>query len=266
VASLAGTFDEPQQRYAQQARQAIPEALHEFADSPDAARVLMLTLLRGSDPAVAARQDEVIRRTFGEALLERVGATADVALALAPALRLPAVQQLFPALRRTTVEERRELRGAVQQLVLADDRIDVFECCLLLLLEASLRESVEGGEEHGGQSLLQAVRPATVLFAILARRGAGDRGSAQAAYDAGMAHVFPHHRQPYATVERWPEALRQSLRELVVLRPSAKKVLIEGLVRTVAHDRQLSVAEGELLRTVCAVLHCPLPPILSVQA
>ena len=25
----------------------------------------------------------------------------------------------------------------------------------------------------------------------------------------------------------------------------------------------LSVAEGELLRTVCARLHCPLPPILS---
>jgi hypothetical protein len=40
-------------------------------------------------------------------------------------------------------------------------------------------------------------------------------------------------------------------------------VLVEGLVRTVAHDRRLSVAEGELLRTVCATLHCPLPPILS---
>jgi hypothetical protein len=26
------------------------------------------------------------------------------------------------------------------------------------------------------------------------------------------------------------------------------------------------VEEGELLRTVCSVLHCPLPPILSTPA
>jgi hypothetical protein len=62
---------------------------------------------------------------------------------------------------------------------------------------------------------------------------------------------------------RWPEALRESLQSLNALRPFAKKVLIEGLVRTVALDRRLSVEEGELLRTVCAALHCPLPPILA---
>jgi hypothetical protein len=51
-----------------------------------------------------------------------------------------------------------------------------------------------------------------------------------------------------------------------MLRPLAKKGVIEGLVSTVAHDRRLAVAEGELLRTVCAVLHCPLPPILAAGA
>ena len=55
-------------------------------------------------------------------------------------------------------------------------------------------------------------------------------------------------------------------RGLSTLRPFAKKVFIEGLVRCIAHDQKLSVAEGELLRTVCAVLHCPLPPILAPQA
>ena len=31
---------------------------------------------------------------------------------------------------------------------------------------------------------------------------------------------------------------------------------------TVSHDQQLTVEEAELLRTVCAVLKCPLPPLL----
>jgi hypothetical protein len=101
------------------------------------------------------------------------------------------------------------------------------------------------------------------LFAVLAEQGVDNPAIAQRAYEAGIRHVLPHQAPPFARVERWPEALRASLQQLAQLRPFAKKVLIEGLVRTVAHDRRLSVAEGELLRTVCAVLHCPLPPILA---
>ncbi len=46
------------------------------------------------------------------------------------------------------------------------------------------------------------------------------------------------------------------------LHPFAKKAVIEGLVKTIAHGDTLSVSEAELLRTVCASLHYPLPPLL----
>ena len=263
VTSLAGTFDETQQRYAHHARESIPEQLHEFADSPDAARVLMFALLRGSDPQVAARQDAVIRKVYGEQLLARIHEAVPVANSLPPALRLPAVQQLLPALRHMTRVERTELRAAAEQVAIADQNIDVFECCLTLLLESALRDELERNDEHGSGSLTRSVQPVASLFAVLAEQGADDPSVAQRAYEAGIRQVFPHQAPAFSRVERWPEALRASLQELARLRPFAKKVLIEGLVRTVAHDRRLSVAEGELLRTVCAVLHCPLPPILS---
>jgi Zn-dependent protease with chaperone function len=265
VAGLAGTFDETQQRYARAARLAIPEALHAFADSPDAARVLLFALLRGSDEPVAVRQDEAIRAGYGDAMLARILETLPVARSLPAALRLPAVQQLLPALRRMTVAERRELRAVAQQFALADDRIDVFECCLTLLLEGSLRSDLELEDEHGSRSLLDCAGDATRLFAILAAHGADDAATAKRAYDAGMKHALPDGGAPYAAIDRWPEELREALRSLNALRPFAKKILIEGLVRTVALDRRLSVAEGELLRTVCAALHCPLPPILSAR-
>jgi hypothetical protein len=38
-----------------------------------------------------------------------------------------------------------------------------------------------------------------------------------------------------------------------------KELLIEGLVAAISHDGQVSVAEAELLRTVCAPA-LPLPP------
>lgn len=263
VAGLTGTFDESQQRYARDARQSIPEELHAFADSPDAARVLLFALLRGADGDVAARQDAVIQHAFGDALLARVHASLPVVSRLAPALRLPAVQQLFPAIRRMTATEREELRSATHQLALADDRVDVFECCLTLMLEAALREGLERADEHGTRSLPASSNSVRTLFSVLAVQGADADDDARRAYAAGIQHVFPAQAPAFTPPAKWPEALRVALLELTRLRPSAKKVLIEGLVRTVAHDRRLSVAEGELLRTVCAVLHCPLPPILA---
>jgi tellurite resistance protein len=35
------------------------------------------------------------------------------------------------------------------------------------------------------------------------------------------------------------------------------------LTRAISADGMVSVAEAELLRTICAALHCPLPPLLQ---
>jgi len=39
--------------------------------------------------------------------------------------------------------------------------------------------------------------------------------------------------------------------------------VVRGLTQAISADGLLNVAEAELLRTVCAALHCPLPPILQ---
>jgi len=38
---------------------------------------------------------------------------------------------------------------------------------------------------------------------------------------------------------------------------------VEGIAATIAHDNRVTVAEAELLRTICGVLRCPLPPSLE---
>jgi hypothetical protein len=73
----------------------------------------------------------------------------------------------------------------------------------------------------------------------------------------------PHFAARPALIDAWPTALSNTLAELAQLQPLEKKKLVEGLERCVAHDGKLSVEEGELLRTLCAVLNCPLPPLLG---
>ncbi len=63
----------------------------------------------------------------------------------------------------------------------------------------------------------------------------------------------------YTTYDDWPQRTGAALTTLDQLQPQAKQKLIEGLVRTIANDGILKVEESELLRTTCALLHCPMP-------
>jgi hypothetical protein len=47
------------------------------------------------------------------------------------------------------------------------------------------------------------------------------------------------------------------------LAPRNKQVLVESLVTAVSDDGLLTAEEAELLRTACAMLRCPLPPLVA---
>src|SRR5207237_121790 len=128
--------------------------------------------------------------------------------------------------------------------------------CLAKLLETLLNDELEARVPHGTVSLEDAQNEISVLFATLAQLGAQDERAARMAYEAGMSTVLPMRRPAYSAIEDWPRRLSEALH------PFAKKVVIEGLVKTIASDGILTEAESELLRTVCALLHCPLPPLL----
>jgi hypothetical protein len=101
---------------------------------------------------------------------------------------------------------------------------------------------------------------------VLASFGATDERQARMAYEAGMQSLLPMNRPAYQAIEEWPRRMSEALSRLEKLHPYAKKAVVEALVKTIAHDAQLTVSEAELLRTVCATLHCPLPPLLGAAA
>ena len=44
-----------------------------------------------------------------------------------------------------------------------------------------------------------------------------------------------------------------------------KQFLVAGMVTVIGDDGVMTVPEIELLRTVCALLHCPLPPLADTS-
>ena len=69
---------------------------------------------------------------------------------------------------------------------------------------------------------------------------------------AGLQRVLPRDHLAYAPPAEGVQALDVVWAPLDALAPPAKQVLVEALVEAASHDRRVSVAEAELLRTVCA--------------
>ena len=172
IAAQAGTIATEQVRYAEQARTAIRKVCASSSTRRPRARAHP-ALLASRNPQCSPRNVRFSKTPMGRSS-PHVLAQRGIAGSLAPELRLPVAQQLFPSLRRLTLSERQKLRDVVGRLALSD-RIDVFECCLTLLLASSLYDELETGAQHGSGSLLQEADAVHVLFCVLAAQGTSTR-------------------------------------------------------------------------------------------
>jgi len=238
--------------------------------SPDSSsispRVWVLAMVLSHDETVRNRQLILLANALDPADLAAIRQCAPLCQQLDPLLRLPSLLKVFPALRRLSPQDRQSLRGLVDDLIMADAKIDVFEFCLAQLLETLLQDELEARTPHGGLSAEDAASELQILFATLAQAGATDERSARMAYESGMQMALPARQSSYVVLNDWPAQLGAALPRLEKLHPLAKKAMIEGLVETVAHDDVLNASEAELLRTVCAILHCPPPRLLPALA
>jgi Zn-dependent protease with chaperone function len=262
VSSLAGTMTSGHIQHAQTIHTALPDTVREF-QSPGRAQAFVVALLLSKEPAVRQRQFALLGQQLSVGNFAFVQQIAPVVDAIDPMLRLPALQQVFPSLRRVPVAQRQALAQLASLLIHADARIDAFEFSLAKLLETLLTDEMEARVPHGTVSLEDAQEQINVLFATLAQLGAQDEHGARTAYEAGMTVVLPMRSPEYSPVSDWPRQLSEALPRLEQLDPMAKKRVIDGLVKTITSDEVLTEAESELLRTVCALLHCPLPVLLD---
>ena len=155
--------------------------------------------------------------------------------------------------------------GSVDALANADGQIDLFEYCLACLLRRQLTDALDPSAHWsaGRRKLPDAKNEIALLLSVVAHYGQDTPAEAQRAYAAGMNNVLPETCIAYAPPADGVGALDTAWPALDALDPMAKSVLIEALVAAVSLDGKVTVSESELLRTVCAVLHCPLPPMLE---
>ena len=266
IAATAGLPGPQHLAFAVALRRALPEALRASAAQPEQARELLLALVVGDDADLRQKQLELVAQHLGTPQAASVRALVPAARALQPLQRLPAVLQLFAALRALPLSEQSVLSGLLRAMVRCDGKLSVFEYSLEKLAMRALNRESAATTPHGGLGIEDRIEPLGVVFAVLARHGARHADEARRAYEAGIAPLLPRHRPAWNVIEDWVPVFDTALDSLRALQAPAKQLLIEGLVRTIAHDNWLEPEEAELLRAICGVLECPLPPVLPEAA
>ena len=244
----------------------IPDALRALATTRDDVVPLILALLLDGDLAVQHKQHAEIAARLGRetAVLAQALRTEQLG-ALHPMQRLPLAELAFPVLRLRPRPELNVVLDTLHAMVNTDGHVSVFEYCLGTLLLHQLREALDPSRHapFGRRRIAHAKREAAVLLALVAQAGHDNPHDALRAYLAGLQRVLPREHLDYAPPAEGVLALEMVWPALNSLNPAAKQLLIEAITVAVSHDSRVRVSEAELLRTVCGVLHCPLPPMLE---
>lgn len=263
VAGLVGNPGTGHMQVARAICRSLPEAIVLAGRHAQSARALLLALALDEKPETRERQKHVVAAQLSAEVAAVVGALERAVDSLEPEQRMPVLLRAVPALRQLTREERMRLMSCLNAMLQQEGRMSLQSYVLRKLAQVQLRDDLAPATRPKQLSLDSVSADARVLFSVLAQHGHPSEIAARRAYEAGMHRLFPRQRPAYAAPANWATPLDLALSRLDQVAPIVKEQLVAAMVETVTHDQQLTIGEAELLRAVCASIHCPLPPLVG---
>ncbi|GAB3728847.1 M48 family metallopeptidase [Silanimonas algicola] len=267
-AAVAGSLGEWRPDDVQRAKAviaAIPGVLDRAARDRDEAMPLLFGLLFSAEAAVQQKQRFELKARMGDRMTGQSADYAERVHGLHAALRLPLAMFALATLKRRSKADVAAIADVCTALSHADGRITLLEYGLAQVLHAELQAAADPARRwrQPRVKLADVESDVVQLLAVLAHAGHAQPAEAQRAFMAGMAHVLPQSSARYVPPAHGVAVLDEAWPRLDALLPKAKLMLVEALVATAAHDGRMTIAEAELLRIVCAILHAPLPAALE---
>jgi Zn-dependent protease with chaperone function len=267
IAAQVGLPAEDDYRRAGSIVESLSSELRQLATQRESVMPLLLGLLIDDNTAIGANQRIEVAARLGDTVAAQAWVLREQQLPLLhPMLRLPLASLAFPVLRLRPRPELDAFLAAVHAMVHADGQVSLFEYCLGKLLEVQVRESLDPARyaRFGRRKPGNVKQEFATLLAVVAQSGNDNNPTAaQHAYLSGLQRVLPRDHLPYAPPAEGVLALEGVWEGLDALDPLAKQVMVEAITAAISHDGRVNVCESELLRTICGVLHCPLPAMLE---
>jgi Zn-dependent protease with chaperone function len=263
----AGHPDPAHVAFAQELRRSIPETLYDAAHSAELALLLAIALVVDRSGSSSERQLAMVDEQMGAKRGRIVRRFHDELLKTSPAYRLPLLEITFPALKLRPEPQLEYLVRLASRLIDVDRHVDLYEYCFYRVLRTNLGHAVDPARGAGPRRASRRdLREAAInLLTVLADHGHDDDDARRNAFDAGKA-LFGKwaEKHTYSSKEQYSlPTLDHSLDLLLSLNGKGRQALVRAVTTVAAHDERVTTGEAELIRTICASLDVPLPPMLA---
>lgn len=266
AADQVGSPTEQHRTYAHELVDQLPDDLVAVVHEAYGARAVIFALLLDKEAGVRQKQFQALEKYIRPDVVQLTHVVSKIVDGLDTRTRLPLVDMALPALRAMTEPQYREFSLAFQELVRADDRVALFEWTLHRVLLRHLRPQFETAKPSRIRyyALSRLGEECSVLLSTLAYTG-------NSPDKAGAALVEAAQHVPKVRIELLPQekcklaALDRSLTELASVTPKLRERLVDACAAAICADDQVKIREAELLRGICDMLDCPMPPLLPGQ-
>lgn len=239
----------------------IPNDARDWAHDPFGARALIYALLLEDDNAIREKQLALIESSAEPEVFKLTLQLIDAVQQLRPEAVLPLVDLTTPALKILSETQYRRFRALVEELIAADDEIDLFEFTLLKSLIGNLEAHFDRPKPPVVHiySVLGVAKECSILLSMLARTGHDDEEQARQAFQLATAQL----KQPKANFEFLdPEdcslaAVDLALDDLASASPRVKRQIVAAALQSMVFDKKVTVEEAELFRAISYALDCP---------
>jgi Zn-dependent protease with chaperone function len=264
AADRVGNASEIHRQYIGELLATVPQQIIDAAHEPYGARAVVYAFLLDRDAEVRTTQLRTLQGLADAAVFELTLGLTKPMNQLDVRARLPLVDLTLPALRALSITQYQTFVRCFGSLVRADQRIGLFEWALQRILIRHLRPQFTTARPRQIRyyGLQRLAEPSSVLLSVLARQSQQDT---QFAFDAG-AHYLPDVPVKLLAADAVSlTQLDQALHELASVAPKQRARLVDACAAAICADLSVNVAEAELLRAICDMLDCPMPPLLAGQ-
>jgi hypothetical protein len=266
AAEQVGHPTEMHRSYAHELVDRLPDEVVATVREPYGARAIIFALLLDDRPEVRSVQMAALTQLMPPDVLTLTERLLPAVDGVDVRARLPLVDMALPALRAMTVSQYRQFSRAFQELVAADQRLALFEWTLHRVLLRHLRPQFETAKPQrvAYYSLARLSGPCSVLLSAMAYAGNVPEQAA-AALTPAAAHLLPAKVVLLPPDQCSLQQLDAALTELARVAPKHCQRLVEACAKAICADNEVKIREAELLRGICDMLDCPMPPLLPGQ-
>lgn len=242
----------------------IPDKLEVALESPEQTFVLPIVMMLHEFPDKRARQLALLTQQLGEESVRHIAMLYTELQKIRFESRLPLLELALPQIKRQPGNRIDYLCDLLEQIALTDNELQLFEYAILRIVQSYSQAAAQPAgtrwKNLAGDKMRGAARE---LLEIYCSRSNRQPEAAARALAAGMQVLRMPAAKPLSPADNWAPAADAAIETLRSCTPKGREQVVAALVAAAACDGIINIPESELLRAFCAMLGCPVPPILD---